>query len=178
MVININLKEETIGPDPKKIEAIMKLPAPNNPKTARSLTGSINYYSELIPDLAPLMIPIHECTKNNKFEWTEECEENFKKIKKKLAELPVVHLPNFNQKMHLFTDGAAGQYIGWHVSQWKESLQKFVPISFGSHKLSQAEKSMSQCETELFAIIYALNHPIGLRGSSYIGFLGSFNLME
>ena len=152
----VNLSKGTIGPDPQKVDAILQLPTPTNQKEARSITGSINYYSELIPDLAPLMIPIHESTKNNKFEWTDQCEANFKEVKKKLATLPVVYLPDFNQKMHLFTDGAAGQFISWHISQWSNTLKKFVPISFGSHKLAQAERSYSQCEVEMFAIIYAL----------------------
>ena len=47
-------------------------------------------------------------------------------------------------------------YIAWHISQWKEELKKFVPISWGSHKLSQQERSMSQTESEMFAIVYAI----------------------
>ena len=151
-----DLKNQCIGPDPQKVEAILKIPSPTNQKSARSICGSIGYYSDLIPDLGILMLPIHECTKDNNFNWTEECETNFKIIKKKLAALPVTYLPNFNQNFHLFTDAAAGQYIAWHISQWKEELKKFVPISWGSHKLSQQERSMSQTESEMFAIVYAI----------------------
>ena len=151
-----DLKNQCIGPDPQKVEAILKLPSPTSQKTARSICGSINYYSDLVPDLGMLMVPIHECTKDDKFEWTEECEQNFNIIKQKLAELPVTYLPNFNQNFHLFTDGAQGQYIAWHISQWRDEVKKFVPISWGSHKLSQQEKSMSQTETEMFAIVYAI----------------------
>ena len=151
-----DLKRQCISPDPQKIQAIMKLPSPTDQKSARSICGSIIYYADLIPDLGILMLPIHECTKDNKFNWNEECETNFKIIKKKLAELPVTYLPNFNQNFHLFTDAAQGQYIAWHISQWKEELQKFVPISWGSHKLSQQERSMSQAEAEMYAIIYSI----------------------
>ena len=164
----INLKEATIGPDPQKVAAILELPAPTNQKTARSLCGSINYYSDLIPDLAPLMRPIHEVTKDDKFDWTQECEENFCEIKKKLAKLPVIHMPDFNKPMHLFTDAAMSQYLGYHISQYNENLKKFVPVAWGSHKFNKNEQSMSQPEAELFAIVYAVINESLLLGFSKI----------
>ena len=165
---HINLKDQTIGPDPQKVKAIMELPEPTNQKSARSICGSINYYSDLIPDLANLMMPLHEATKNNKFNWTKECKTNFELIKTKLAKLPVVFMPDFNQKMHLFTDAAMGQYLGYHISQYKPSLKKFVPIAWGSHKFSASEKSMSQPEAELFAIVHALIQESLLLGFSRV----------
>ena len=165
---HIDLQSQTIGPDPQKAQAIMDLPPPTNQKSARSLCGSINYYSDLIPDLAPLMGPLHEITKDGSFEWTKECQENFEKIKKKLADLPVIHMPDFNQSMHLFTDAAQGQYSGYHISQYKQAIQKFVPIAWGSHKFSKNEQSMSQPEAELFAIIHAVTQESLLLGFSKV----------
>ena len=118
---NVNLEQQTIGPDPQKVTAILELPPPTNQKSARSICGSINYYSDLIPDLAHLMAPLHEITKEDSFQWTPECQKNFNLIKKKLAKLPVIHMPDFNQPMHLFTDAAMGQYLGYHISQFKPS---------------------------------------------------------
>ena len=165
---NINLAQGTIGPDPQKVKAIMELPPPTNQKSARSLCGSINYYSDLIPDLAPLMKPLHEITKDDKFQWTQECEENFQQIKKKLSELPIIYMPDFNKPMHLFTDAAQGQYLGYHISQWNELKNKFVPIAWGSHKFNKHEQSMSQPEAELYAIIYAVIQESLLLGFSKI----------
>ena len=127
---HVDLQQQTIGPDPQKVTAILDLPPPTNQKSARSLCGSINYYSDLIPNLAPLMTPLHEITKDNKFNWTPQCQENFEIIKKKLAKLPVIYMPDFNNAMHLFTDAAQGKYLGYHISQFKPSLNKFVPIAY------------------------------------------------
>ena len=165
---HVDLQQQTIGPDPQKITAILDLPPPTNQKSARSLCGSINYYSDLIPNLAPLMTPLHEITKDNKFNWTPQCQENFEIIKKKLAKLPVIYMPDFNNAMHLFTDAAQGQYLGYHISQFKPSLKKFVPIAYGSHKFSASERIMSQAEAELFAIIYALIQESLLLGFSKV----------
>ena len=126
---HVDLQNQTIGPDPQKVAAILELPPPTNQKEARSINGAINYYSDLIPDLGPLMAPLHEITKEGKFQWTEQCQENFEIIKRKLADLPVIYLPDFNQSFHLYTDAAMGQYMGYHISQYKPSLDKFVPTN-------------------------------------------------
>ena len=55
------------------------------------------------------MAPLHEITKEGKFHWTEQCQENFQAIKKKLADLPVICLQDFNHSFHLFTQSAKGQ---------------------------------------------------------------------
>ena len=153
---NIDLKNQTIGVDPKKVEAILQLPAPHNQKSARSLCGTVNYYSDLLPGLAPLMAPIYETTKDSGFHWTQECQSNFEQIKKELAKLPVVHMPDFQDEMHVFTDAAMSRYLGYVITQYRPNLGKYVPLTFGSHKFNKHEQSMSQPECELYAIIYAL----------------------
>lgn len=165
---HINLKNQTIGPDPQKVKAILDLPPPTNQKTARSLCGTVNYYSDLIPDLGPLMSPIHEITKDGNFEWTTECQENFETVKKKLSELPVVYMADFNKPMHLFTDAAMGQFLGFHISQYNETLKKYVPVAWGSHKFNKNEQTMSQPEAELFAIVYAIMQESLLLGFSKV----------
>ena len=153
---HVDLQNQTIGPDPQKVSAIVDLPPPTTQKEARSLNGAVNYYSDLIPDLGSLMSPLHEVTKKGDFQWTEECQSNFEVIKQKLAELPVIYLPDFNQSFHLYTDAAMGQYLGYHISQYKPSLKKYVPVAWGSHKFNKNEQAMSQPECELFAIVYAV----------------------
>ena len=65
-------------------------------------------------------------------------------------------MPDFQAPMHLFTDAAMSQYLAYHISQYRPKLGKYVPLAYGSHKFNQSEKSMSQPEAELYAIIYGL----------------------
>ena len=165
---HVDLQNQTIGPDPQKVSAIVDLPPPTTQKEARSLNGAVNYYSDLIPDLGSLMSPLHEVTKKGDFQWTDECQTNFELIKQKLAELPVIYLPDFNQSFHLYTDAAMGQYLGYHISQYKPSLKKYVPVAWGSHKFNKNEQAMSQPEAELFAIVYAVMQESLLLGFSKV----------
>ena len=153
---HINLRDQSVGPDPQKIQNIMDLPIPQTHKQLRSLCGMFNYYSDLVSDMGPLMAPLHEATKEGIFKWTQQCTDNFEKLKKKLKAMPVIYMPDFNKPMHVFSDAAMGQFLGYHVSQWHEKFKKYVPICYGSHKFSPSERTMSQPEAELYAIIYAL----------------------
>ena len=163
---HVDLKKNTISPDPKKVEKIKELPHPTNHRTARSFAGAINYYNDLLPNLAPLMLPIFEATKKGTFTWTEECRENFEKIKTELCKMPCIYMPDFSKPMHLFTDAAAGQFLSYCVQQKHEKFNKYLPIAWGSHKFSNHECSFSQPESEMYAIVYSLQQEAYLLGFS------------
>ena len=129
-------KKNPISPDPKKVKKIKDLPHPTNHCMARSFAGAINYYNDLMPNLAPLMLPIFEATKQGPFKWSEECQQNFEKIKKELCKMPCIYMPDFSKPMHLFTDAAARQFLSYCVQQKHEKFNKYLPIAWGSHKFS------------------------------------------
>ena len=61
-----------------------------------------------------------------------------------------------------------GQFMGYHIAQYKPDIKKYIPVAWGSHKFSAHEKSMSQPEAELFAIVYALTQESLLLGFSKV----------
>ena len=63
----MDLANQTIAPDPQKVEAMQGLPPPHNQKSARSFCGKANYYLDLVPNLGQMLGPIHEVTKDGKF---------------------------------------------------------------------------------------------------------------
>ena len=163
---HVDLKNNSVSADPKKVEKIQQIPPPTNHKAARAFAGSINYYNELLPNLAQLMTPIYNSIKQAQYKWTEECQKNFEIIKQELAKLPVIFMPDFNKPMHLFTDAAQGQFISYCVQQYHEKFKKFVPVTFNSHILTINECAYSQPEVELLACIYALKQESYLLGFS------------
>ena len=165
---HVDLANQTIAPDPQKVEAMQGLPPPHNQKSARSFCGMANYYLDIVPNLGQMLSPIHEVTKDGKFVWTQQCQENFELIKAELKKLPIVHLPDFNKEFHLFTDAAISQHLSYHISQYRQDMNKYVPLCYGSHKFNKHEKNMSQPESELFAIVFALSNESLLLGFSKI----------
>ena len=90
------------------------------------------------------MAPLHKATRTSK--------------------LPYVYMVNFTKPLHLVTDAVTGGSIAYHIMQYHDKLKIYVPICWGSHKLSKCDKNLSQCETELLAIIYALLNQTYLLG--------------
>ena len=58
--------------------------------------------------------------------------------------------------MHIFTDAAAGSGCSYHISQYHQQKDVYLPLAWGSHKFSATEASYSQVVAELYGIIYAL----------------------
>ena len=154
----VNLENQTIGLDPQKVEGMMKLEHPTTRKEVKSVIGAFQYYSEIVPNLSLWLHPLHEATKPTiPFKWTKQCAINFQKIKRELAKIPYVYMCNFSKPIHVFTDAAQGKSISYHICQLDSIRKRWLPLAWGSHKLSDAQKNFSQPEAELLAIVWAIN---------------------
>ena len=152
----IDLKRKNIRPEPDKISKIIDLPTPKTKKELRQFIGAVSYFSNFLPELQKHMAPLHDNTAKNKtFVWTPECDEKFLFIKKMLQALPLLFLFNPQKHVHLVTDGAATSHIAYTMYQIDQN-GSFVPIKFNSHRLSITEARLSQYETELLGLVFAL----------------------
>ena len=56
----------------EKTAAVTAAPDPRNVQELRSLTGSVNYYQRLLPDLATVLAPLYALLKKDtKWAWTD-----------------------------------------------------------------------------------------------------------
>ncbi|KAL8095604.1 hypothetical protein AgCh_036864 [Apium graveolens] len=73
------VNKEGIKVDPVKIEAVMNWERPKTPTEVRSFLGLAGYYRRFVQDFSKIVVPLTKLTKKNeKFIWTEKCEEAFK----------------------------------------------------------------------------------------------------
>lgn len=63
-----------IGPNPRKIEALKSLPAPNTVTQVRQLIGLASYFRQFIPNFSKLLKPLYPLTAagKGKITWTPE----------------------------------------------------------------------------------------------------------
>ena len=74
------LNRQGVGPDPAKIEALLKLPEPKTEALLQSFLGMINYLSRFKPKIADLTHRLRSLLKkSNKFIWTDVHSDDFKK---------------------------------------------------------------------------------------------------
>ncbi|GMF47037.1 unnamed protein product [Phytophthora fragariaefolia] len=108
-------------------------------------------YAELTAPLFTLLEKKNQ--HNSKITLNADQLKNFKELKRRLADTPVLHLPDFTKQMHLRTD--ASQFaIGGVLFQEVSGVER--PIAFTSRMMKSAELKYATQQQELLAILNAL----------------------
>ena len=88
------LTDRGIEANPEKRRAIMEMQSPSNVKEVQRLTGRIAALQRFLSCSADKAKPFFNCLKkNDKFQWTEECEKAFTELKAFLAAPPILTKP-------------------------------------------------------------------------------------
>ncbi|XP_074327956.1 uncharacterized protein LOC141665874 [Apium graveolens] len=84
------LGKDGIKVDPVKIEAASRWEQPKILIKVKSFLGLAGYYRRFVKDFSRIATQLTKLTrKNEKFVWTEKCEESFQELKKRLVSAPV-----------------------------------------------------------------------------------------
>lgn len=124
-----------IKPDPGKIDAITNFPIPRTVRQIRSFLGMCGWYNRYISGFASIAAPMTDLlTKHNKFEWTEEAQASFERLKECLTTAPVLTHPDFTKPFVIQCD--ASKYgVGGVLYQLDDNgLER--PVAFVSKKFN------------------------------------------
>ncbi len=154
---------EGIQPDPSKVEAMSKFPAPTSVTEVRRWLGLSGYYRRFVKNYSKLAYPITELTKKDQdFHWSTECQEAMDEIKKALLENAVLYYPKLDREFVLNTD-ASTHSISSILSQ-KDDEDVLRPVAFFSMKLAPAQQVWDINSKEAFALVMSIRlhrHLIG-----------------
>jgi hypothetical protein len=91
------ISEEGIVVDPEKVEAIREWLVLRNVVEVRSFMGLAGYYQRFIIGFSKIAHPITSLQRKEKnFQWTEECEKIFLRLKKLLTNTPILRIAGPN----------------------------------------------------------------------------------
>ena len=133
----------------EKIQAIFDWPPPKSLMDLRGFFGLCNYYRRFVKGFSHLNAPLTDLTKQGAFQWNEEAQLTFDKLKEAMSTCSILALPDFTRPFILECD-ASGEGIGAVLMQDKH------PIAYKSRKLTPAERLYSIYDKEMLAIVHAL----------------------
>ena len=86
------VSKEGLKMDPNKVQEILKWLVPRNAYEVRSFHGLASFYRKLINNFSHICAPLIDTFRGSKqpFQWTEEADRNFKLLKKKITEKPIL----------------------------------------------------------------------------------------
>lgn len=88
------LTSRGIEVNPEKCKAIIQMRSPSNVKEVQQLTGRVASLSRFMSKSADRALPFFKCLKkNDKFQWTVECEETFARLKEFWTTPPILCRP-------------------------------------------------------------------------------------
>ncbi|XP_057808913.1 uncharacterized protein LOC131023391 [Salvia miltiorrhiza] len=151
--------------DPAKVQAVQEWRSPTTPHEIRSFLGLAGYYRRFIQDFSKIAKPItHLLKKEVKFLWTDECEQSFQELKKRLTTAPVLAVPEANKEYTIYTD-ASKKGLGCVL------MQEGKVIAYASRQLRPHEANYPTHDLELAAVVHALkiwrHHLYGVRCEIY-----------
>ena len=143
------LTREGLRVDPKKVEAIEKMPEPGDAKAVQRLLGSVNYLAKFVPHLSDILEPLRRLMdKDTEWCWLHIHQEAFDRMKKALTSTPVLQYYDVKKPVCIQCDASDGG-LGAGL------LQDGLPVVYASRALTATERNYAQIEKELLAIVFA-----------------------
>jgi hypothetical protein len=122
--------------DLEKVRAVADWKVSRLVHGVRSFLGLANYFSKFLQGYSKMVVPLTNLTRKDKhWEWAEECQEAFEKVKHALTNAPVLAPPELGKPFEMVLD-ASGVGLGAVL------LQDGRSVAFESRKLSPAETEL------------------------------------
>jgi transposase InsO family protein len=148
--LGYDISRNGIHPQPKKVEAILKMQPPTTKKQLRRFLGMINYYRDMWRRRSHILAPLTTLSgKTVKWDWNKECDEAFETIKRSMARETLLNFPDFSKEFHIYTD-ASDYQLGSVI------MQEEKPLAFYSRKLNKHQRRYTTGEQELLSIVETL----------------------
>ncbi|KAL0361727.1 UNVERIFIED_CONTAM: Retrovirus-related Pol polyprotein from transposon opus [Sesamum radiatum] len=161
--------QQGIEANPDKIKAIMDMGPPTNINEVQRLIGRIAALSRFISKSAEKGLQFFKTLRKVKnFEWTEECQQTFEKLKTYLARLPLLVKPVPRDTLYLYISSTS-HVVNSVLVREEEGNQ--TPNHYVSKVLNGAENRYPPIEKMALALVitarkfhpYFLSYPMGVR---------------
>ncbi|XP_059441915.1 uncharacterized protein LOC132174241 [Corylus avellana] len=142
------VSNQGIEANPKKIQAVLDMQSPKNTKQLQQLTGRIAALNLFISRSIDKCLPFFKILRKA-YEWSDECEEAFRALKKYLVSPPLLSRTVPGEVLYLYL-AMSPIAVSAALIREEEGVQK--PVYFISRALKGAEERYPQMEKLAFAL--------------------------
>jgi hypothetical protein len=154
--LGVIISQNHVEMDPVKIAGVAEWPTPTSKKEVQSFVGFVNFYRRFIADFSLHARPLFDLTKKDvPFVWGTREDFAFVELKRMVTSAPVLVMPDSEQPYRVEADGS-GVATGAVLSQLSREDEKWHPVAFQSKSLSAVERNYEIHDTEMLAIVRAL----------------------
>ena len=152
-----NLSSSGCKPLVKHTAVIGEFPVPSDKPALQRFLGMINFYRKFIKNAALILAPLTDALKGpgKRIVWTPGMDAAFHQAKRLLSAVPTLAHPAPGSDISVAVD-ASESHVGAVFQQ--QVGKDWVPLSFYSRKLNEAEKKYSAFDRELLAAYSAVRH--------------------
>lgn len=158
--LGFQVAKNSVSPLNSQTRAIEMAAPPKNVRDLRGFLGKVNYYHRFIPNRAALLYPLYQLLRKNvTYDWDEECQTAFEKVKTILISSPVLRIFDPKHRTILYTD-ASQKGLGAILKQVDpdDLTNTQYVVGYFSKSLLDYQKGYSATELELLAIISAIEY--------------------
>ena len=151
------ISKDHIAMEDSKVDAIKNWPIPHTVHDIWSFLGTRNFYRRFIENFSLIARPLHNLTKKDeKWNWTKECQHAFEWLKNIFTSHPILIYPNPMQPYRLVTNASLIAHGAVLLQEGPDNDWHLVAYLSGS--FSPPERNYDVHDHELLTIIKALEH--------------------
>ncbi|XP_072182256.1 uncharacterized protein [Diadema setosum] len=151
------LTSANLTPVEAKVETILNFPRPQSKRELRRFLGMTGYYRKFCHNFADAATPLtNMLRKDSQFDWSDDCQVAFNRLKAMLASSPVLAAPNFDKQFILMVDASDTGGGGALVQMDDNGVDH--PVTYMSRKFNKHQRRYSSVEKETLALVMALRH--------------------
>ena len=142
------LSENGITPEHSKLDAILRMPVPENKQAVQRLLGMVNYVAKFYPHITSATAKLRALLrKDADWKWEEKHQTSFERIKQMLV----------NPACLAFYDVA--KPVSLEVDACKDGLgavliQNDCPVGYASRAMTESQQRYAMIEKELLAVVF------------------------
>ncbi|XP_043237499.1 uncharacterized protein K02A2.6-like [Amphibalanus amphitrite] len=139
------------------VRAVIEAPPPSDARELRSFLGTTGWFSRFVPAYASVVRPMaHLLKKDAPFQWSEEQQAAFNKVKQLISTSPVMR-PFDPHLQTIVTSDASDRGAGAVLTQVQPSGEE-RPVAYWSRSFTEAESRYSVSEKEALSAVNAVEH--------------------